>query len=73
MSLQRAVIFLLMATLEPGKAQMGLVNFTFITFCFIDRIFPTFTAAPTWSNRTSSGLNFSTFNNSLVPTARSKT
>ena len=35
MSLHRAVIFLLMATLEPGNAQIGLVNLTLITFCFI--------------------------------------
>ena len=46
MSLQRAVIFLLIATLEPGNAQIGLVNLTFMTFCFIATILPTFTAAP---------------------------
>ena len=35
MSLHRAVIFLLMATLEPGNAQIGLVNFTLMVFCLI--------------------------------------
>jgi hypothetical protein len=46
MSLHRAVIFLLMATLDPGTAQMGLVNLTFMVFCFMLMTLPTFTAAP---------------------------
>ena len=46
MSLHRAVIFLLMATLAPGSAQMGRVSFTLIVFCFMPMTLPTLTAAP---------------------------